>query len=144
MAFKIRFDGLPRRRDGDRKYFNEIVAELRASSRGTPRAEILRWLKMLHGYLSSPTGGGVRHGVDLAEASASADLMSGGGAPTVSAIAYGGAGGAGSGPGSSGGAGGGAAATASLANASGGNGFVTAEAHGGDGLPARTAARERR
>ena len=49
------------------KYFNEIVAELQASSRGTPQAEILRWLKTLHGYLSSPTGGGVRHGVDLKE-----------------------------------------------------------------------------
>jgi hypothetical protein len=49
------------------KYFNEIVAELQASRRGTPQAEILRWLKTLHGYLSSPTGGGVRHGVDLKE-----------------------------------------------------------------------------
>jgi hypothetical protein len=28
-------------------------------------AAILNWMTTLHGYLSSPTGGGVRHGVDL-------------------------------------------------------------------------------
>lgn len=27
--------------------------------------QVLTWLTTLHGYLSSPTGGGVRHGVDL-------------------------------------------------------------------------------
>lgn len=28
-------------------------------------AQILDWMTKLHGYLSSPTGGGVRHGMDL-------------------------------------------------------------------------------
>jgi len=49
------------------KYFNKIVAELRASNRGTNVAHILSSMVALHGYLSSPTGGGVRHGVDLKE-----------------------------------------------------------------------------
>lgn len=28
---------------------------------------ILGWIMTLHGYLSSPTGGGIRHGLDLRE-----------------------------------------------------------------------------
>lgn len=40
------------------KYFNKIVAG---------RQQIWNWILNLHGYLSSPTGGGVRHGVDLKE-----------------------------------------------------------------------------
>jgi hypothetical protein len=27
--------------------------------------QVLGWMTALHGYLSSPTGGGVRHGLDL-------------------------------------------------------------------------------
>lgn len=27
--------------------------------------QALRWTEQLHGYLSSPTGGGIRHGIDL-------------------------------------------------------------------------------
>jgi len=47
------------------KYFNQIVKELRKSNPGTTLERVLDWLTALHGYLSSPTGGGVRHGLDL-------------------------------------------------------------------------------
>ncbi|WP_274853555.1 hypothetical protein [Sinorhizobium meliloti] len=47
------------------KYFNKIVQELRAKKKGQTIEQVLAWLTTLHGYLSSPTGGGVRHGVDL-------------------------------------------------------------------------------
>jgi hypothetical protein len=47
------------------KYFNKIVQELRANSKGQTIDQVLNWLTTLHGYLSSPTGGGVRHGADL-------------------------------------------------------------------------------
>lgn len=49
------------------KYFNKIVKELRESHSGTTFNRILEWVTTLHGYLSSPTGGGVRHGLDLKE-----------------------------------------------------------------------------
>ncbi len=48
------------------RYFNKIIAELRQRGRGH-QEQILQWMMILHGYLSSPTGGGVRHGVDLRE-----------------------------------------------------------------------------
>jgi hypothetical protein len=48
-------------------YFNKIVAELRALGRGKNLEQILGWMMTLHGYLSAPKGGGVRHGVDLKE-----------------------------------------------------------------------------
>jgi hypothetical protein len=47
------------------KYFNEIARELRASASGPSLGRVLEWLAQLHGYLSSTTGGGVRHGLDL-------------------------------------------------------------------------------
>ena len=47
------------------KYFNKIVGELRADPNAGHRKPILEWVMALHGFLSSPTGGGVRHGVDL-------------------------------------------------------------------------------
>jgi len=47
------------------KYFNKIVKELRASYSGKTLDRALEWMVNLHGYLSSPTGGGVRHGLDL-------------------------------------------------------------------------------
>ncbi|GCA49919.1 hypothetical protein KGO5_02365 [Sinorhizobium sp. KGO-5] len=47
------------------KYFNKIIGELKDSNRGTAQGQILEWMTKLHGYLSSPTGGGVRHGIDL-------------------------------------------------------------------------------
>lgn len=48
------------------RYFNKIIGELRQRGRGH-QEQILQWMMTLHGYLSSPTGGGVRHGVDLNE-----------------------------------------------------------------------------
>lgn len=48
------------------RYFNRIILELRQRGRGH-QEQILNWMMTLHGYLSSPTGGGVRHGVDLKE-----------------------------------------------------------------------------
>ena len=47
------------------KYFNQIVKDLRRSHPGTTLDRMLEWTTALHGYLSSPTGGGVRHGIDL-------------------------------------------------------------------------------
>ncbi len=49
------------------KYFNKIVAELRQGVHGTTLDRVLDWATSVHGYLSSPTGGGVRHGLDLSE-----------------------------------------------------------------------------
>lgn len=49
------------------KYFNQIVGELRKWSKGTALERVLEWMTALQGYLSSPTGGGVRHGLDLKE-----------------------------------------------------------------------------
>lgn len=49
------------------KYFTTIIKELRADKRGTHQDRIFEWIERLHGYLSAPTGGGVRHGQDLAE-----------------------------------------------------------------------------
>jgi hypothetical protein len=47
------------------KYFNEIVRDLRRVTKGSSLERVLEWIMALHGYLSSPTGGGVRHGMDL-------------------------------------------------------------------------------
>jgi hypothetical protein len=48
-------------------YFNKIVADLRSIGRGKSLEQILGWVMALHGYLSAPKGGGIRHGVDLKE-----------------------------------------------------------------------------
>ncbi len=48
-------------------YFNKIVVDLRAMGRGKSLDQILGWMMALHGYLSAPKGGGIRHGVDLKE-----------------------------------------------------------------------------
>lgn len=47
------------------RYFNEIARDLRRLHRGTTLEQALRWAEQLHGYLSNPAGGGVRHGLDL-------------------------------------------------------------------------------
>jgi hypothetical protein len=47
------------------KYFNQIVKDLRKAKPGTTLERVLEWISSLHGYLSSPTGGGVRHGSNL-------------------------------------------------------------------------------
>lgn len=46
-------------------YFNRIVAELKENRKDTTFSQILKWISTMHGYLSSPAGGGVRHGLDL-------------------------------------------------------------------------------
>lgn len=47
------------------RYFNRIAEDLRRQHRGTTLDQALAWLGNLHGFLSSPTGGGIRHGADL-------------------------------------------------------------------------------
>jgi hypothetical protein len=47
------------------KYFNKIVRDLQALEPDGSLKRVLDWIGTLHGYLSSPTGGGVRHGLDL-------------------------------------------------------------------------------
>ena len=51
------------------KYFNKIADELRAHRKGQVAEQAISWMKTLHGYLSSPTGGGVRHGSTLSSES---------------------------------------------------------------------------
>lgn len=46
-------------------YFNQIVRELRQGDARPALDQVLRWLTTMHGYLSAPAGGGVRHGLDL-------------------------------------------------------------------------------
>jgi hypothetical protein len=52
------------------KYFNKIVQNLRKIHKGQTLEQVLSWVKALHGYLSSPTGGGIRHGTTLRAATA--------------------------------------------------------------------------
>ena len=60
------FRGLESAGDAVRgKYFNEIVRDLKRVARGSTLERVLEWVTSLHGFLSSPTGGGVRHGLDL-------------------------------------------------------------------------------
>ncbi|HEX2714559.1 MAG TPA: hypothetical protein VHM88_20390 [Candidatus Acidoferrales bacterium] len=47
------------------RYFNQIVRELRRLAQGTTLDRVAEWSAAVHGYLSSPNGGGVRHGLDL-------------------------------------------------------------------------------
>jgi hypothetical protein len=49
------------------KYFNQIVKELKKSHLRKTLGIVLEWITAVHGYLSSPTGGGVRHGIDVKE-----------------------------------------------------------------------------
>jgi len=49
------------------KYFNRIIADLRRFNRGRVLAEAMGWMETLHGYLSSPSRGGIRHGTVLAD-----------------------------------------------------------------------------
>jgi hypothetical protein len=48
------------------KYFNTIVRDLRKLHHGKVLSEAMGWVSKLHGFLSSPSGGGVRHGLNLA------------------------------------------------------------------------------
>lgn len=49
------------------RYFIKIIGELRASQRGNHQEQIFNWIINLYGFLSSPTGGGIRHGRDLVD-----------------------------------------------------------------------------
>ena len=46
-------------------YFNEIVRDLRNRDARPALDRVIDWLTTMHGYLSAPAGGGVRHGLDL-------------------------------------------------------------------------------
>ena len=46
-------------------YFNQIVRDLRQGDARPALEQVLKWLTTMHGYLSAPAGGGVRHGLDL-------------------------------------------------------------------------------
>jgi hypothetical protein len=46
-------------------YFNQIVRELKSLQSTKHQEQIFSWIQTLHGYLSAPAGGGVRHGIDL-------------------------------------------------------------------------------
>ena len=48
------------------RYFSKIIDELRDLGAGHQKI-IFQWMMNLYGYLSSPTGGGIRHGTDLNE-----------------------------------------------------------------------------
>lgn len=43
----------------------EIIRALRQNNRGNALSEALGWMTKMHGFLSSPGGGGVRHGTQL-------------------------------------------------------------------------------
>ena len=47
------------------KYFNKIAEDLRKHNKGKILEQVLNWVTTLHGFLSSPTGGGIRHGTDI-------------------------------------------------------------------------------
>jgi hypothetical protein len=47
------------------KYFNKIAADLKKHQKGKTFEQVLNWATALHGYLSAPKGGGVRHGANL-------------------------------------------------------------------------------
>ena len=49
------------------KYFARIAKDLRKLHRGNTLEQVVRWIEQLYGYLSSPTGGGIRHGTDIAD-----------------------------------------------------------------------------
>jgi len=47
------------------KYLQQIVGDLRKHNQGTTLDQVLDWITTLHGFLSSTTGGGIRHGTHL-------------------------------------------------------------------------------
>lgn len=47
------------------RYFNKIAEDLRRNHSGQTLGQSIVWMKTLHGFLSSPTGGGVRHGESI-------------------------------------------------------------------------------
>ncbi|WP_210504842.1 hypothetical protein [Pantoea ananatis] len=47
------------------KYFIKIIAEMRQLKRHKTLDQVSGWLVSIYGYLSSPSGGGIRHGADI-------------------------------------------------------------------------------
>ncbi|MDQ1079677.1 hypothetical protein [Pseudoroseomonas cervicalis] len=47
------------------KYFITIARELKRHHKGQMLEQVIDWISKLYGFLSSPTGGGVRHGADI-------------------------------------------------------------------------------
>lgn len=47
------------------KYFNKIIGDLRRFNRDRTLGRVVDWMENMHGYLSSPGGGGIRHGALL-------------------------------------------------------------------------------
>lgn len=47
------------------KYFNRIIGDLQRLNRGKTIQRALEWVENLHGFLSAPAGGGIRHGTML-------------------------------------------------------------------------------
>jgi hypothetical protein len=47
------------------KYFITIAKELKRHHKGRMLEQVLSWVTTLYGFLSSPTGGAVRHGADI-------------------------------------------------------------------------------
>lgn len=50
------------------KYFKKIVEDLQRFNRGKASEHVLAWVTTLYGFLSAPTGGGIRHGAKLGTA----------------------------------------------------------------------------
>lgn len=55
------------------KYFNKIIDVMRRNNQGTALEQIVGWITKLHGFLSVPSGGGIRHGMHLKEGVATSD-----------------------------------------------------------------------
>ena len=49
------------------KYFNKIIEKLAEKTSQVTLKQVIDWVRKLHGYLSAPSGGGIRHGSHLAE-----------------------------------------------------------------------------
>lgn len=49
------------------KYFNKIIEKLAEKTSQATLKQVIDWVRKLHGYLSAPAGGGIRHGSHLAD-----------------------------------------------------------------------------
>jgi hypothetical protein len=49
------------------KYFSKIIPELKKKKNNQTLSNVINWIEILHGFLSSTTRGGIRHGMDLQE-----------------------------------------------------------------------------
>lgn len=49
------------------KYFNKIIEKIAEKTDSITLKQVIEWVRKLHGYLSAPAGGGIRHGSHLAD-----------------------------------------------------------------------------